>query len=55
MKKFYFLLLFVQAAFLLHAQVSVGTQADLEKVFAQGDYDFAAELADGGGDLWYAD
>ena len=42
MKKLYLLVLFVQAALLLHAQVSVGTQTDLEKVFAPGDYDFAA-------------
>ena len=46
-------MMMIHCAFSLNAQVSIGKQADLEKLFAPGDYDFSAEPAEGGGDLWF--
>ncbi|MBQ8774180.1 MAG: T9SS type A sorting domain-containing protein [Muribaculaceae bacterium] len=42
-------------ALIANAGTVIDSQPELEKIFAQGPYDFAGLPDDGGGDLWFAD
>lgn len=54
MKKLFLLCSLCLGTSMMNAQTIVDSQAELEKLFAVGPYDFSGLIEEGGGDTWFA-